>query len=201
VGSEPHKVPSPVSTACIPNGQPEIAGESFCQGMYRAFHSGYNRPHQITVHVAGGEYILDQTVTFTSDDSGWAGHPITYQAWNPGGIGGISDDDPLFSGGVRILQWEVEQVLGADCNNNILKIWKATVPAGIPEPRDIYLNARRLVPARYPNIPRRASPTTGRTHTCRRVRMRVCLWSRTWSGHLPTREPDIAGSDLFYAGP
>jgi hypothetical protein len=120
---------------------------------YRAHSISYNTPHWITVRVAGGEYVLEDTLVFTSDDSGWATRPIRYIAWDPDGAGTEFDCDPIVMGGSRVTGWQMEAVLGVDCNGNTLQLWQTTLPPGAVHPRDLYYNARRLIPARYPNVP------------------------------------------------
>jgi hypothetical protein len=116
---------------------------------YRA--SGYNIPHDITVHIAGGEYEVNQTVVFTSDDSGWSGRPIKYVAWNPQGIGAIYDDDVLISGGRRWNNWVLESTT-TWCGGS-LNIWAGLNLPPVDDVRDVYFKNRRLIRARYPNIP------------------------------------------------
>jgi hypothetical protein len=117
---------------------------------YRA--AGYNAAHDITVHVAGGEYVLEDTVVFTSQDSGWPGKPIKYVAWDPDGAGTMHDDDPMFSGGYRLTGCTIE-TSGLTFCNTTLNIWKCDVPNFVPDVRDVWLNRRRMLRARYPNVP------------------------------------------------
>jgi hypothetical protein len=111
------------------------------------------QPQHIFVHIAGGEYFLDAPVFFTADDAGWDPvYAIKYVAWNPQGIGGVYDDDVLFSGGYRSSGWQADGTI-AFCDGRTVDIWKTTLPAGLPAPTDVWVNRRRMIKARYPNLP------------------------------------------------
>lgn len=104
-------------------------------------------PQSIIVHIAGGVYSLSSPVIFTAEDGGWPGLPIQYVAWNPGGIGGVNDDDALFSGGMQIQGW-----MPTILPNGTLA-YVASVPAWITDIRDVWVNNQRMVRARFPNVP------------------------------------------------
>jgi hypothetical protein len=119
---------------------------------YRAAWPSYNTAHWITVKVSGGEYLLHETVVFTSDDSGWSTRPIRYVAWDPDGIQGVNDKDAFFSGGIRLSGCVIETSRLPFCNTTV-NIWACPVPPEITDVRDVYLNRRRMLRARFPNVP------------------------------------------------
>jgi hypothetical protein len=116
---------------------------------YRA--AGYNAAHQITVYIAGAKYDLADAVVFTIEDSGWVGHPIKYVAWNPGGIQGYNDDDVLFSGGRDLVGWAPSGTMLSVCGAQ-LNLWTCMIAPPVEDVRDVYMQRRRLVRARFPNV-------------------------------------------------
>ncbi len=101
----------------------------------------------IRVHIAGGEYLTYSPITFEPQDSGWPGVPIQYLAWNPAGIGGVTSDDVLISGGFRMQGWTARTAPSG------VSAYVAQVPAGISDIRDVWVNNQRMVRARFPNVP------------------------------------------------
>ncbi len=99
----------------------------------------------VLVRIAGGLYPVTNPVVFTSEDSGWAGLSIQYVAWNPGGLMGNSSDDVLFSGGVELTTWT------PTCVNNGVAVRRYTVPTEITDVRDVWVNNRRMIRARFPS--------------------------------------------------
>jgi hypothetical protein len=88
----------------------------------------------VTIYLRGGTYYLTQTLVLSSEDSGSARAPITWQAW--------SDEHPVLSGGVKLdLKWEPYR-------DGILK---ARVPSDFRSDQ-LFVNGRRQPLARYPNF-------------------------------------------------
>lgn len=93
----------------------------------------------IRVLVRGGVYRVAEPIGFTAEDSGSAERPITYAAY-PG-------EKPVLSGGVAIAGWTKQ----ADS-----PLWKTVVPevkAGKWYFRQLFVDGRRAIPARFPNAP------------------------------------------------
>jgi len=90
----------------------------------------------VQIRVADGQYVMDQPLALTPDDSGSAEHPIRYEA-APGA-------SPRFTGGRPITGF----TRGAD------GVWTAQVPevaAGQWYFEQLWVNGRRAVRARSPN--------------------------------------------------
>ena len=87
----------------------------------------------IVVHLAGGNYVISESVVFDANDSGTNGHKVIYKA--------AEGQTPIVSGGKAIKNWELH-----DKEKNI---YKAAV--GDLEFRQIYVNGVRGIRARYPN--------------------------------------------------
>lgn len=84
---------------------------------------------QINVQFRGGTYYLAATEMFTGADSGSAAMPIAYQNYLA--------ESPVFSGGVRVLNW----------TNPGGNIWKAALPASTQYFENLFYNgSRRLRP-------------------------------------------------------
>lgn len=93
----------------------------------------------IRVLLRGGTYRISEPIVFGPEDSGTALAPITYAAF-PG-------EKPVISGGVPITGW-TRQGDGP--------LWKTVVPEvkeGKWYFRQLFVNGRRAVPARLPNLP------------------------------------------------
>jgi len=89
----------------------------------------------VTVHVGGGVYFLDEPLTFGPEDSGTARFSVTYR--------GAADRPTVISGGRRITGWRK----GAG------DTWTASAPLRNGQPilfRQLYVNGRRAVRARTP---------------------------------------------------
>ena len=86
----------------------------------------------VLVLVRGGRYELATTLVFDSRDSGTAEHGVTYAAF-PG-------EWPVISGGRVITGWRLHRD----------GIWKASTSL---EFRQLYVNGKRAVRARTPNLP------------------------------------------------
>ena len=88
----------------------------------------------ITVHLRGGTYYLDDSLTFTANDSASRTAPLTFAAWR--------NEKPVLSGG-RKLKLEWKPFRGG--------ILQAEVPAGLTFTQ-LFVNGRRQHLARYPNF-------------------------------------------------
>ncbi len=91
----------------------------------------------IEVLIRGGEYVLRRSFVLEPQDSGAEHAVITYAAM-PG-------ERPVFSGGRRIVGWRE----GPD------GLWTArvsAVAAGTRHPRQLFVNGRRAIRARIPNV-------------------------------------------------
>jgi len=94
-------------------------------------------PGPIEVVIHGGTYFLPETVILTPEDSGSADAPIVYRA--------IEGERVVISGGYRIPNpWRREQG----------EIWSTVVsnPPGASDFRQLFVNGRREIRARYPNV-------------------------------------------------
>ncbi len=92
-----------------------------------------------TVLVRGGTYRIAAPIRFTPDDSGNDERPITYAAY-PG-------EKPVISGGVAITGW---------AKPSDSPVWKTVIPEvkdGKWYFRQLFVNGRRAIPARFPNAP------------------------------------------------
>jgi hypothetical protein len=99
--------------------------------MVRGLKESRKTKAQITVHIVRGRYFLDRTVVFGREDSGSEKAPVIYKAHG--------DEHPVFSGGVQIRGW---------------KAWKDGIyvaPAGDCDFRQLYVQGRKAVRARFPN--------------------------------------------------
>jgi len=85
------------------------------------------------VILRGGTYTLDTTLVFTSDDSAPTSGKISYEAY-PGEV-------PIISAGLEIMGWTVEN-----------GIWVANLPKAGWNFEQLFVNGKRAVRARTPNI-------------------------------------------------
>jgi hypothetical protein len=94
-------------------------------------------PEAIRVLVRGGKYYLRDTLVFRREDGGRRDAPITYKAY-PGG-------KPVLSGGYRVTGWKPSkgQILRADFS---------TAVGDAARYRQLFLNGRRQIRSRYPNV-------------------------------------------------
>lgn len=83
----------------------------------------------LKVYLRGGTYLLDETITFTSADSGKNGHNIIWSAFN--------NEEVIISGGTSIVNWTK-----VDDEKNI---WQAS--ANGLESRDLYVNGKHATRA------------------------------------------------------
>jgi hypothetical protein len=97
----------------------------------------------ITVYLRKGTYYLDETLKFTSEDSGNAATPITYAAY--------SGEEVTISGAKKLdnLNWQVYkgEIMVADVDKNLSF-------------DQLFLNDKRQVLARYPNANPLSTGTT-----------------------------------------
>lgn len=95
----------------------------------------------VSVYLRGGAYYLNEPLVIQPQDSGTADAPITYLAYQ--------SEVPVFSGGTPITAWQVGQLNGQT-------VWSAHVPRladrSAPPLRSLWVNGRRAVRARQPNI-------------------------------------------------
>ncbi|NUS15358.1 MAG: hypothetical protein HOY69_28865 [Streptomyces sp.] len=85
----------------------------------------------VDVQLADGTYRLADPLTFTAADGGSGDHSVTWRA-APGA-------HPVLSGGTRITGWSL-----ADSSTGL---WQASVPAGFPATRQLYVNGTRALVA------------------------------------------------------
>ena len=93
-----------------------------------------NMADDIVVWIGGGRYTITNTITFNSEDSGTAEHPVVYRAF-PG-------EHPVISGGQRITGWTL--------HDPVKNIYKASVGAHVF--RQLYVDGKRAIRARAPNL-------------------------------------------------
>lgn len=86
----------------------------------------------IYVWLRGGTYTLTGTLEFTDEDSGKDGHYVAYQAY--------TGERPVISGGTALTGWQAYQ-------NGIYR-----APCGSQEFRQLYVNGKKAVRARSPNV-------------------------------------------------
>ena len=91
----------------------------------------------LTVMIRGGKYFPHNPLTFTGDDSGTVDAPVSYQAY-PG-------EQPVLSGGRRVTGWNTfrGKILVADLPGSTGGKWKS---------RQLFLNGKRQIRARWPNL-------------------------------------------------
>ncbi len=95
------------------------------------------------VYLRGGTYYLSDTFVLTSEDSGTADHPVTYQAY-PG-------EEVIISGGTKLqLKWRPYS--GG--------IYQAQTPTQMTIDQ-LFVNGKRRHMARYPNYDENARPYNG----------------------------------------
>jgi len=102
-------------------------------------HSGVGVAPPVTAFIRGGTYFLSEPVVFTPADSGTAGSPITYQAFEK--------ETPVLSGGRLVTGWKPATIQGR-------QVWAAEVPeaaAGKWFFHQLWVNGQRAVRARHPN--------------------------------------------------
>jgi hypothetical protein len=98
----------------------------------------------INVYLRGGTYPQSSTLTFANADSGTGGFYVKYLAY--------SGERPLVTGGKPITGWTV-----ADATNNI---YSAT--AGTTAFRQLYVNGKKAIRARSPNLGASSAPNFNR---------------------------------------
>ncbi|HEY5958542.1 MAG TPA: right-handed parallel beta-helix repeat-containing protein, partial [Polyangiaceae bacterium] len=98
----------------------------------------------ITVYLREGTYPQASTLTFTHVDSGTGGFNVRYMAY-PG-------ERPLITGGKAIVEWTL-----ADSANNVY-----SANAGATAFRQLYVNGKKAIRARSPNLGANGAPTFNR---------------------------------------
>jgi len=101
----------------------------------KAAKDGLTQP--VTVMVRGGKYYLESAFDLTAADSGTAEAPVAYTAY-PG-------ETPVISGGRRIIGWEPHAGRIVECR-------LPEARGGAWSFRQLFMNGRRQVRARYPNL-------------------------------------------------
>ncbi|MEN6334770.1 MAG: InlB B-repeat-containing protein, partial [Phycisphaerales bacterium] len=89
-----------------------------------------------TVYIRKGVYLLSETLQFTSADSGGPGAPNVYAA--------LPGETPSIKGSVSVPAGQFVKYSG-----NIMKANLASL--GVTDVSQLFMNDRRLIPARYPN--------------------------------------------------
>ena len=90
----------------------------------------------VTVKLRGGTYYFDKTIQFSSQDSGTLGAPISYVAY-PG-------EKPEFVGGERLTGF-------TDAEDGMVSVNLPDVKAGNWYFRQLFVDGKRQIRARYPN--------------------------------------------------
>lgn len=90
----------------------------------------------VRVHVAGGDYFLDEPLVLEPIDSGSADHPIVYEA--------VPGEQPVFSGGRVIGGWQ-------EGESGVWKTRLDSVAEGKWYFEQLFVNGRRATRARSPN--------------------------------------------------
>ena len=106
--------------------------------LRRQQRSPQNAP--VTIHLRGGTYFLNEPLVLTPDDAGTKEAPVVYA--------GYKDEKPVVSGGRAVTGWAEKQLDGKD-------VWAAKVaaqPGKAPPLRSLWVNGRRAVRARTPNL-------------------------------------------------
>ncbi len=118
----------------------------------------------ITVNLRGGEYVLTETVAFDESDSGLAGAPVTWRAYNGEDVriyGGVRVDAALITPADPAI---AARVLDKDAAGKLMQMDISALVEDIPgyfsydDPSDqakhgveIYLGGQALVRSRWPN--------------------------------------------------
>jgi hypothetical protein len=91
-----------------------------------------SRPGETVVYLCDGVYTLAETLEFDARDSGTETHPVIYRA--------CPDATPVISGGRRLTGWNKTGQLA----------WEA--PTGELDFRQLYVNGKKALRARFPNL-------------------------------------------------
>jgi len=122
-----------------PNGNDDNVGtlsEPFFS-LQRAKDAARTAVKPVTIYLRGGTYYMDSALFLGPEDSGEPGAPVIYTAYR--------DEKPVLSGAVRLeVQWIPYQG----------EIRQATVPPLNPKYRQLFVNGRRQILARYPDFNR-----------------------------------------------
>jgi hypothetical protein len=113
-----------------------LASLAGARDAIRSMRAGGTTTGTIEVHIARGQYLMNEPMVLTADDSGSAGKPVIYR--------GDPESPPVFIGGIVITGWE--QLSG--------KLWKTHVGEvtryGLYF-EQLYINGKRAVRAKTPN--------------------------------------------------
>ena len=94
-------------------------------------------PSGITVQVRAGKYYLSHTFILSPQDGGTQESPVTYAA--------CSGETPVLSGGARLTDWKPHK-------GNILQCPLPGARGGKCKFRQLFLNGKRMIRARYPKV-------------------------------------------------
>ena len=97
----------------------------------------------ITVFLHPGIHVIDKTIAFSSADAGTAQAPLLLQAW---GDPAAPETRPVLVGGKVVSGWRKSTFNGRDVYEADLSALNLKTPF-----KQVYLNGRRLIWARYPN--------------------------------------------------
>lgn len=104
----------------------------------------------IVVYLRGGEYALAQTWALDERDSGSRSFQVVYRAY-PG-------ESPVISGGERVTGWTLFDVTS--------NVYRAPLPVGVTDTRQLYVGGERAVRARSEEgLPNATFDATGDTTT------------------------------------
>jgi hypothetical protein len=141
--------------------------------LHRAQQAVRQKPD--TVFLRRGTYYLEQTLVFTTQDSGTRDAPVVYQAYG--------DEQPVISGGVTLetLDWQPYRD----------GIYQANVPADL-QTEEIFVNGERQILARYPNFDRSAQYFDGFAEDAI-SKERVARWADPAGGYFHAMHPALWG--------
>ncbi|MBN9283918.1 MULTISPECIES: hypothetical protein [unclassified Flavobacterium] len=106
--------------------------------------------NDIVVNILPGEYVLNETLVFDSNDGGNNGYYIIYKAFD-------SSNKPTITGGQKITGWLLHDPLK--------NIWKATINSGLFS-RQLYVNGVKAFRARSEDNFNLFETTNGYFSTC-----------------------------------
>lgn len=88
----------------------------------------------VIVHIAKGEYALNETLEFTAQDGADKGYAVIYA--------GAGANDTVLSGGIKLTDWkESKDISGME------GVFETSVPEGVEYSRDLYVGNKRAVMA------------------------------------------------------
>ena len=141
--------------------------------LHRAQQAVWQEPG--TVFLRGGTHYLEETLVFTTQDSGTRDAPVVYQAYR--------DEQPVISGGVRLeaLDWQPYRD----------GIFQAIVPEDL-RTEEVFVNGERQILARYPNFDPSAQYFDGFAEDAISTN-RVARWTDPVGGYFHAMHPALWG--------